>query len=324
MDEDGTNITPASNTITSFGGTFETILTADQAAGYSYDKMFTDWDPAALAKQVVAPSFVKLDGTTLTWEDNKSATAWAVLKDGKVIDFVTTASYTIDDASAVYAVRAANGMGGLSAAVVANNYITITLPNVGYGTIYDSENTFVLPADLKAYVVSSANMSELTYTEVADYIPAGTAVMLEDVNKKGGEFNLYPASAKVTYKGANLLKGSDVATTTTAEENSLFYKLSFGKSNTPQAGTFGWFWGAANGGAFEIEAHRAWLAIPVLQQNTPVIGYIVGTYGDGTTAIRNIENKQDATGEYYNLQGQRVNAPAKGLYIHNGKKVVIK
>ena len=324
MDEDGTNITPASNTITSFGGTFETILTADQAAGYSYDKMFTDWDPAALAKQVVAPSFVKLDGTTLTWEDNKSATAWAVLKDGKVIDFVTTASYTIDDASAVYAVRAANGMGGLSAAVVANNYITITLPNVGYGTIYDSENTFVLPADLKAYVVSSANMSELTYTEVADYIPAGTAVMLEDVNKKGGEFNLYPASAKVTYKGANLLKGSDVATTTTAEENSLFYKLSFGKSNTPQAGTFGWFWGAANGGAFEIEAHRAWLAIPVLQQNTPVIGYIVGTHGDGTTAIRNIENKQDATGEYYNLQGQRVNAPAKGLYIHNGKKVVIK
>ena len=324
MDEDGTNITPASNTITSFGGTFETILTADQAAGYSYDKMFTDWDPAALAKQVVAPSFVKLDGTTLTWEDNKSATAWAVLKDGKVIDFVTTASYTVDDASAVYAVRAANGMGGLSAAVVANDYITITLPNVGYGTIYDSEYTFVLPADLKAYVVSSANMSELTYTEVADYIPAGTAVMLEDVNKKGGEFNLYPASAKVTYKGANLLKGSDVATTTTAEENSLFYKLSFGKSNTPQAGTFGWFWGAANGGAFEIEAHRAWLAIPALQQNTPVIGYIVGTHGDGTTAIRNIENKQDATGEYYNLQGQRVNAPAKGLYIHNGKKIIVK
>ena len=328
MDTEGNVVSPASlvETFTkdSQKYTYDIILSDEEAAEFALDKVFANWTPAEIAKQAVAPAFVKLEGTNLTWEDNKSAKMWAVLKNGSVIDFVDTPSYTVEDATAEYAIRAANGMGGLSAAVVANNYITITLPNVGYGTIYDSENTFVLPADLKAYVVSSANMSELTYTEVADYIPAGTAVMLEDVNKKGGEFNLYPASAKVTYKGANLLKGSDVATTTTAEENSLFYKLSFGKSNTPQAGTFGWFWGAANGGAFEIEAHRAWLAIPVLQQNTPVIGYIVGTHGDGTTAIRNIENKQDATGEYYNLQGQRVNAPAKGLYIHNGKKVVIK
>ena len=148
--------------------------------------------------------------------------------------------------------------------------------------------------------------------------------MLESADKTGGEFFLSPVNAKAAYKGANMLKGSDVATTTTADEPSLFYKLTFGNSKTAQAGTFGWFWGAENGGAFEIEAHRAWLAIPQGVNNTPAIAYIVGTNGNGTTAIKNIENKQDATGEYYNLQGQRVNAPAKGLYIHNGKKVVIK
>ena len=148
--------------------------------------------------------------------------------------------------------------------------------------------------------------------------------MLEDVNKKGGEFDLYPTDNKVTYKGANLLKGSDVATTTTAETNSLFYKLSFGNSKTAQAGSFGWFWGADNGGAFEIEAHRAWLAIPVLLQNTPVIGYTIGMGGNGTTAIKNIEDKQAEDGTYYNLQGQRVDAPVKGLYIRNGKKIIVK
>jgi hypothetical protein len=45
--------------------------------------------------------------------------------------------------------------------------------------------------------------------------------------------------------------------------------------------------------------------------------------GNGTTAIRETkQSKED--GAYYTLQGQRVVNPGKGLYIHNGKKVVIK
>jgi hypothetical protein len=45
--------------------------------------------------------------------------------------------------------------------------------------------------------------------------------------------------------------------------------------------------------------------------------------GDGTTAIRETKQlKED--GAYYTLQGQRVVNPGKGLYIKNGKKVVIK
>ena len=328
VDKDGNVVSPASLVETFTKGsqsyTYDIILSDEEAAGFTLDKVFTNWAPAEIAKQAVAPGFVKLDGTSLTWEDNKATKLWAVLKNGEVIDFVTTATYTVDDATAVYAVRAANEMGGLSEAVVANSYITVTLANTGYATFYDSESAYALPADLKAYAVSNANTIELTYAEVGNIIPAGTAVMLESADKTGGEFFLSPVNAKVAYKGANMLKGSDVATTTTADEPSLFYKLTFGNSKTAQAGTFGWFWGAENGGAFEIEAHRAWLAIPQGVNSTPAIAYIVGTNGNGTTAIKNIENKQDATGEYYNLQGQRVNAPAKGLYIHNGKKIIIK
>ena len=33
---------------------------------------------------------------------------------------------------------------------------------------------------------------------------------------------------------------------------------------------------------------------------------------------------EDVRGEYYNLAGQRVAQPTKGLYIINGRKVVIK
>ena len=327
MDTEGNVVSPASlvETFTkdSQKYTYDIILSDEEAAEFTLDKVFANWTPAEIAKQAIAPAFVKLEGTNLTWEDNKSAKIWAVLKNGSVIDFVDAPSYTVDDATAEYAIRAVSAMGGLSSTVVANSHISVTLASVGYATFYDSKNAYILPAELKAYAVSNANTSELTYTEIGNIIPAGTAVMLESADKTGGEYLLSPTDAKVTYQGTNMLKGSDVATTTFADQNSLFYKLSFGSSKTAQAGSFGWFWGAADGGAFEIEAHRAWLAIPVLL-NTPAISYIIGTGGEGTTAIKNIENKQEATGEYYNLQGQRIDVPTKGLYIHNGKKVIIK
>ncbi len=42
------------------------------------------------------------------------------------------------------------------------------------------------------------------------------------------------------------------------------------------------------------------------------------------TAIRTIQQtEKTADDAYYNLSGQRIDAPTKGIYIHNGKKVVI-
>lgn len=43
-----------------------------------------------------------------------------------------------------------------------------------------------------------------------------------------------------------------------------------------------------------------------------------------TTGIQNVEAKNPVSGETYNLNGQRVAAPVKGLYIVNGRKVVVK
>ena len=44
---------------------------------------------------------------------------------------------------------------------------------------------------------------------------------------------------------------------------------------------------------------------------------------DETTAIETVKTQQ-ADGQYFNLAGQRVVNPTKGLYIVNGKKVIIK
>ena len=51
----------------------------------------------------------------------------------------------------------------------------------------------------------------------------------------------------------------------------------------------------------------------------------IGSEGDGTTSIKNLTPAlSEGEGVYYTLQGQRVAKPGKGLYIRNGKKVVIK
>ena len=50
----------------------------------------------------------------------------------------------------------------------------------------------------------------------------------------------------------------------------------------------------------------------------------IGSEGDGTTSIREVKSGEVKGEEWYTLQGQRVAKPGKGLYIKNGKKVVIK
>lgn len=74
----GQDITPASNVIASYGGNIETILSATQAAAYDYDKMFTNWDPKALATQLTVTG-VNLSAGILSWDASQGATAYAVL-----------------------------------------------------------------------------------------------------------------------------------------------------------------------------------------------------------------------------------------------------
>ena len=324
MDINGNNITPESNIIKSHGGEFQTILSAEQAANYSYKMMFSEnlekaWDPAVLTLQVEAPINLELNGSTLSWAASDNAIAWAVFKDGVFAGLSTDATYTVDDTSAQYSVRAANEMGGLGE--TASLPAIIKISKAGYATFYDSQNSYALPKALKAYIVTEATTDALTYVELESVIPAGTAVMVESVTKAEGEYALEPIKSNAVYTGTNMLKGSDVATTTYGDaEPSLFYKLAFGHSGTNKSNVFGWYWGANDGAAFQIEGHRAWLAIPQVLASR--LGYRLNT--EDTTGISMTDADEKSDGVIYNLQGQHVTSPVKGIYIRNNKKVVIK
>jgi hypothetical protein len=68
-----------------------------------------------------------------------------------------------------------------------------------------------------------------------------------------------------------------------------------------------------------IPAGKAYLYIATPPTSRDFLGF-----DDETTGIESVEQAAKADNQYFNLAGQRVAQPTKGLYIVNGKKVIIK
>lgn len=70
-----------------------------------------------------------------------------------------------------------------------------------------------------------------------------------------------------------------------------------------------------------VAAGKAYLAVPA----TSAAKISFFSLDGGTVGIEGIESNEEAKEDvYYTISGQRVAAPTKGLYIKNGKKVIVK
>ena len=113
VDENGKVISPAEN-IVKFTkdkevSEYNTIITAEKAAEFSLDKVFSNWKPAELAAQKSASAATESNGK-LAWEGD--AKMYIVLKDGKFFAMTTEKSLDLAGATGSWSVRAANEMGG--------------------------------------------------------------------------------------------------------------------------------------------------------------------------------------------------------------------
>ena len=142
--------------------------------------------------------------------------------------------------------------------------------------------------------------------------------MLVGKQRKSASFVLSSIKNASNIADNNLLRGSDAATTTTGD--GYHYKLSYGQSGSNLSNVFGWYWGAQNGAPFQIEGHKAWLVVPKSSSSTR--GF---TLDGEATGIENVNSDERDDAVYYDLQGRRVTKPTvKGVYIKNGKKVMVK
>ena len=138
---------------TIFGDTHENnpVLTAEEAALYTVETVMggdDDWDPVTIAEPAPLAQNVTVQGANITWDANDYVLLWAIVKDGKVVDFVTEPSYTFEDGHR-YAIRSANEMGGLgeevSVAGLGINNILAGEASVVKSVYYNVQGVRVLP-----------------------------------------------------------------------------------------------------------------------------------------------------------------------------------
>lgn len=186
-----------------------------------------------------------------------------------------------------------------------------------YGT-YSNNLSFVVPSGLTVSALKVDNEGKLVVMDYAedDIVKANTGVMVSATS--AGDKTVKLCAATGTEKEGNLLKASGdagIKAANMAEADTKFYRL------TMHNGTdIGFWWGAAEGAAFDLAANKAYLAVPTDAGAHEFVWFDEGE----TTSIKQVEALGLKVEGYYNLNGQRVAQPTKGLYIVNGKKVVIK
>ena len=194
-----------------------------------------------------------------------------------------------------------------------------------YLTAY-SDQALVVPAGVKAAVVTANGESirnDYRYNS-GDVIPAGTGVLL-----KGGKGNSFYLSASESTEMApedNLLHGTLNDEMSNVAGADKYYKLSYDRATGTE---IGFYWGAANGGAFMNKGGKAFLAIPTTLQAAQLTGFSLFDL-DNNQAITGIEHATAtpaATLRVYDLNGRRINVNhvdelPQGIYVINGKKVI--
>lgn len=192
-----------------------------------------------------------------------------------------------------------------------------------YGT-YSSTKPFVVSDDIIVSEISVID-NQLNVEEYASgaVVPANTGVMVSSMTYGNHEVALSEEVGESVLGEENMLRPTGDAGITAAEMAAKdaackFYRLTMHKGET-----LGYFYGAAEGAAFNLAADKAYLAVPEAIA-AKVLGFVIG--GD-VTGIGAVADNGNAAGQrtVYNLHGQRVNGKlAKGVYIVNGKKVIIK
>lgn len=209
-----------------------------------------------------------------------------------------------------------------------------------YTTLY-VDFPFQIKGDVKAYTiegVEAKNADGYYFAKVkklaqqGDVVPAQTAVVLECNSTNPADNQLLPTGDETPETSNNRLCGTffgeainglTVKDGTGAERNVTRDNIRAFNINTADSrNPIGFY--KLNNTVTTIPGNKAFLVLTNAEAQAK--GFVLEFEDGGTTGIETIENSKHSTedGVYYDLQGRRVENPTRGVYIVNGKKVVIK
>ena len=200
--------------------------------------------------------------------------------------------------------------------------VSATMGTYGYTTFASTWplDLSSLPDGLKAYYVTTEGISitnsKVTLTEATTAVPAGTGLMLKGT---ADETYQIPVVASGSALSGNKLVGCTSSTNITSSTSNYesFYVLvnTETQAELQNINTY-----VAGGSTVTIPVGKAYLDATGVSAARLSIAF-----EDETTGLNNVKGEMsDGRSDYYNLAGQRVVKPSKGLYVKNGKKYIIK
>lgn len=209
-----------------------------------------------------------------------------------------------------------------------------------YTTLY-VDFPFQIKGDVKAYTiegVEAKNADGYYFARVkklaqqGDVVPAQTAVVLECNSTNPADNQLLPTGDEIPETSNNRLCGTFFGSAingltvkdgagndyNVTHDNIRAFNINTADSRNP----IGFYKVKSN--VTNIPGNKAFLVLTNAEAQAK--GFVLEFEDGGTTGIETIENSKHSTedGVYYDLQGRRVENPTRGVYIVNGKKVVIK
>lgn len=186
------------------------------------------------------------------------------------------------------------------------------------------------PEGLKAYTVMGYAKDGTMWIIRTQKASVGTPLYLKGANN--GNYTVPSSEVKLT--SVNMLKGGATSLAMVDGDNYNFvYIKGDGQWMPAQKDYATWNAGTSymsvpNTHYTPIASSRGQLStedVKMLEAEVICINLRSLTGDDNTTGIQRVNAQKFGDGEWYNLSGQRIDTPAKkGLYIHNGRKVVVK
>lgn len=181
--------------------------------------------------------------------------------------------------------------------------VHVSISDAGYATFVTHADLDVSArTDVTVYAVERVE-SQVAHLAQLTQVPANTAVVVKGAQ---GDYS-FEANAENTYAPLtnNLLKYSDTDITADGSQYALLKPA--GKPVGFYKGTSGTI----------LKAGKAYLEV----SGSPAKFF---GFDEEATGINSVKENQNVSNEVYNLNGQKLSAPVKGVNIVNGRKVILK
>ncbi len=201
------------------------------------------------------------------------------------------------------------------------NPYTLNVTDAGYATLYLGYPAAIPTIDGEdngVYIVKEDGVNEnyIHLEPVTGVLPANTGVI---VKANQGTYEFVYSADETTAVTGNMLTGTTENAVITKDAEKEYYILANGEIGVglykPTIGE--------NATQFNNAANKAYLVVPAAQAEG-VASYSF-RFGEGTTGISEVKGENGNVKTIYDLTGRRVEEiTAPGIYIVNGKKVLVK